>query len=141
VWRAALFLLMLTVCAAARGQQSCPWLTQGTAAALLGGAVRANAQVAEGVGSCEFVREDGSLRLKIVVSHARPKECVNGTALTGVGEDAVACTEEIAGEHRETIRGRVRAHYFLLTMSARSGSLSMRDALEQVGEEVAGNLF
>jgi hypothetical protein len=107
----------------------------------MGGAVNASAHVANGEGSCEFAREDDSLRLRIVVGHQRPNECAKGAPLTGIGEDSVLCVEDAAGEHRERIRGRVRSSYFLLTMMAQTASASLRSSLEQVGEEVAGNLF
>jgi hypothetical protein len=87
------------------------------------------------------VREDGSLRLGIVVSHDQPKECAAGEPLAGVGEESVLCVEKVGGEHRERIRGRVRSMYFLLTMTAHDGKASFRNMLEQAGEEVAGNLF
>lgn len=155
MWRACALLAMLSLCAGANAQEVCPWLTQGTAAALMGGSVSANVHVSVGEGTCEFSRGAGgdhagaamgsSLHMKIVVTNLPPKECVTGERLTGVGEDAVLCRMDSEGEHRETIRGRVRATYFLLTLIAKETSTtdkgSLRRSLEQAAEEVAGNLF
>ena len=141
MWRAGLLAVLLLGCGAARAQQSCPWLTQGTAAALMGGSVTMSTQAANGEGSCEFAREDGSLRLKIVVGHQSMKECMAGESIAGIGEDSVYCEETAASEHRARIRGRVRSSYFLFTMTARDPKASLRSPLAQVGEEVAGNLF
>jgi hypothetical protein len=108
---------------------------------LMGGAVTANVHVANGEGTCEFAREDHTLLLQIVVSPQRPKECSTGAPVTGVGEDSVLCVDDVAGGHRERIRGRVRLNHFLLTMTAHPANPSLHSSLQQVGEEVAGNLF
>jgi hypothetical protein len=155
VWRACLLLFMLSLCPGARAQQACPWLTQGTAAGLMGGDVSASVHVSAGEGTCEFVRAVGgdhpgagsksSLHLRIVVSHLPPPECARGERLTGIGQDAALCRTDAKGEHHEIIVGRVRTTHFVLTLTAREASASheasFRGSLEQAAEEVSGNLF
>jgi hypothetical protein len=121
----------------------------------MGGDVSAEVQGSAGEGSCEFARGEGgnhperalasSLEMKIVVGHVAPKECATGERLTGIGEDAVFCRVDQDGEHCQTIRGRVRSTYFLLTLTVkgtRTGDKAvLRRSLEQAAEGVAGNLF
>jgi hypothetical protein len=153
--RAWASLLLLSLCTYARAQQACPWLTQGTAGALLGEEVRVTVHGSADEGDCEFVpsadgdHSDTALNngklMKIVVGHQLPKECAAGERLTGIGQDSTLCLSDAGGVHREIIRGRVRNRYFLITVSARKASASdeasSRHALEQLAEEVAGNLF
>jgi hypothetical protein len=150
-----LAICLLAMCATARAQENCPWLTQGTASALMGGPVTATVHASAGEGSCEFLFPPGddhakaarnnSLQLKIVVGHTPSKECAAGEPITGVGEDSVFCAADIKNEHREVIRGRVRSTDFLLTLTARGSSASdkasLKSSLQQAAEEVAGNLF
>jgi hypothetical protein len=144
-WSVALILLWH--CGALRAQAVCPWLTEGTGAALMAGDVTAHVAEANGEGTCEFTRAApaGSLRLSIAISHLPPKDCPAGERLSGVGQDAVFCSADMGGEFRATIRGRVRATYFLLTETGKPASASdkaaLRDALEQAAEEVAGSLY
>jgi hypothetical protein len=107
----------------------------------MGGPVTGSAHVANGEGNCEFARDDASLRLHIVVSYQRLNECATGMPVAGIGEDAVFCMDDAAGEHRESIRGRVQSNYFLLAITSHVSKTSLRDSLDQIGEEVAGNLF
>lgn len=155
MWRVCgvliLFLLPACVCA----QQVCPWLTQGTAAALMAGDVRANVHVSEGEGTCEFLRtavDDDNLAavgegllLRIAVSRQLPRECATGEPLKGIGQDSVFCDEDADGKHRQMIQGRVRNTYFLLTLTSKqtrtTNEAVLRRTLEQAAEEVAGNLF
>ena len=153
--RACVVLLILSgSCAGASAQQACPWLTEGTAAELLGGAVTATAHGSASEGSCSFVRNPtagqnaethGILFMSIVVGDEPPRECAQGEGIPEVGEDSTLCTVDAGAEHREFLRGRVRSTWFLLTLTA-SGEMShdkasLRRALTQIGEEVAGNLF
>jgi hypothetical protein len=140
-WWIGFWVASCGMCGLASAQQSCPWLTQGTAASLLGGTVTASVHVASGEGSCDFAREDRSSRLQIVVGHHPSNECPKGEPLAGIGQESVLCVEDAAGEHRETIRGHVRSSHFLLTLTAHAASALLRSSLEQAGEEVAGNLF
>jgi hypothetical protein len=140
--------------AVAHGEEVCPWLTQGTAAALMGGDVTSNVHVSAREGSCEFLRSEGndrlsgvsdtSLHMKIVISHIPPTECVTGKRLTGIGQDAFLCITNAGGKYQQIIRGRVRATYFILTLTGKEVSEADKTpskALEQAAEEVTGNLF
>jgi hypothetical protein len=146
---------LIAFCAEAHAQEACPWLTKGTAAALLGGDVGVQVRVSKGEGVCDFQREtsgrsnarmpEDGLRLRIAVGHLMPKECATGERLTGIGEDSVLCGMDVAGARQEMIRGRVRDKYFLFTLIAAAGSPAdtswLRKTLEQGAEEVAGNLL
>jgi hypothetical protein len=146
VRRAIVLLILLSLAAVVRAQGACPWLTQGTAAALMGGEVSATVHGSASEGTCEFQRSaPGSLRMSIAVSHAQPKQCTTGEPLTGIGQDAVLCSNDVDGEHRLVLRGRVRSSYFLLILTGKEASVSetasLRHALKQAAEEVAGNLY
>lgn len=153
--RAFVSSLLLLLCAGVRAQESCPWLTVGTAEALLGGAVSASTHVSAGEGSCDFARDADAARsatgagsdlvLKIAVGHQLPKECATGEPLTGIGEDSVWCAMDAGRERVGIIRGRVRTTYFLLTLTGTAASAqetaSIKSVLERAAEEVAGSLF
>ena len=161
MWRAYVLLVVLSLTSEVPAQEACPWLTQGTAAALMGGDVNARVHVANGEGTCDFTRgaagdhpdypdhpggaAGSSLHMSIAVSHVPSRECVTGEHLTGIGQDAVLCRVDAKGAYREIIRGRVRATYLVLTLTDREASASdeasLRRALEQAAEEVSGNLF
>ncbi len=134
----------------AQAQQICPWLTQGTAAKLMGGPVTADVQAttaSEGV--CVFTRSTtgDSVVLRIVIGPALSAVCLDGDHLRGVGDQAIHCATDKPNEHREAIQGNVRATQFALTLTARGPSVSplpkntQRSATEQLAEEVAGSLF
>ena len=141
-------LLLLSAAELADAQEACPWLTEGTAAALMGGDVSATMHVSGGMGTCDFIldRKSGdAVRMDIAVSHRSANECVQGERLPGVGQDAFACRTNTGGEHREVIRGRVRGMFFLLTLTT-TDTRSIDEALwskrlEQAAEAVAGSLF
>jgi len=136
--------MLLALVAAAHAQQACPWLTQGTAAALMGGEVSATVHGSATEGTCEFQRSPpGSLHMSIAVSHSQPKQCTTGEPLTGIGQDAVFCMSDAGNGHVVTIRSRVRSTFFLLTLTGKvtTDKASLRNVLEQAAEEVAGNLF
>ncbi|WP_263380311.1 hypothetical protein [Granulicella paludicola] len=111
--------------------------------------------VTEGTGGCDFVSNTNggtkasasraNLHLRIEVSHSSPKECAAGERLTGIGEDAVLCSQTVAGEQQDMVRGRVRSTYFLcLLEAAKTNSTDealQRTTLERIAEVVAGNLF
>jgi hypothetical protein len=146
-------LCLLAICAvSAYGQSAapaaCPWLTQGTAARVLGGDVSVDVHVADtSEGVCNFVRTtDATTSLRIVVSKAALPSCnADAVKLKGVGNEALRCDVPSAGEaSAEKISGRVRDRNFTLTMSykMRSGAtVPEDDALENAAESVAGDLF
>jgi hypothetical protein len=129
----------------------CPWLTQGTAAKMLGGDVSMLVNVSEsGEGSCKFTREQRSPEvLEIVVKKAALPGCPDGgIALRGVGNEAAMCSRsEPPGQLTQTVAGRVRDRRFTVTItkSARNKAAKPQDPQDEpaarIAEQVAGSLF
>lgn len=132
-------------------QAVCPWLTQGSAASALGGDVSVTVNVANtGEGSCRFLRQQTPLRsLEILVSKTSGTKCPdNSPRLTGIGNEAQRCRlRESHGEMTEMVSSRVRELFFTVTLSTQGQKVSVNssdrsgDALEQIAEQVAGNLY
>lgn len=136
---------------------NCPWLTKGSAATALGGSVSVTVQVSDsGEGSCTFTREEATSKdnfkdaLKISVQKALPQpSCPAGSPkLTTIGNEAVTCTlRRQPEESMEMIVSRVRDLHFTVSITThKQGAQAPNqnqpaDALEQVAEQVAGNLF
>jgi hypothetical protein len=129
-------------------QTTCPWLTQGSASSLLGGDVSIKVHLSDtGAGSCRFLRPHDSL--EILVSKAALTSCPTGSiALKGIGNQAARC--EAPGSHSggvDMISGRVRDLHFTVTRTAHGQKRPVRlpdaqqDPLEQIAEQIAGNLF
>jgi hypothetical protein len=142
--------LLWVLAAGARAQQACPWLTEGTAVMLLGGSVTSEVHApSAGEGSCVFTRggERDAIVLRIEVGKVTAAECAAGEASRGIGDEAWRCAMDAGGEHREVIRGRVRATKILLMLTVRGGGAKLlsrdaqRSAVEQAAEEVTGSLF
>jgi hypothetical protein len=135
----------------ARSQTTCPWLTQGSASRALGGDVSTKVSVSDtGEGSCRFLREQRSPdSLKILVSKNALASCpTESTKLTGIGNQAARC--RVPGLHSkgvEMVSGRVRDLHFTVTLTSRGQKSPLKlpdvqqDALEQIAEQIAGNLF
>lgn len=128
----------------------CPWLTEGSAAHALDGDVIVNTQVSEGQGSCNFSRLQGPPdALEIAVSKAGLPVCPAGsTVLRGIGNEASSCRHTGPhGDSVEMISSRVRDLHFTVTLTAPRQKNSAKaddpqnDALEQIAEQVAGNLY
>lgn len=129
----------------------CPWLTKGSAETALGGTVIATAQVSDsGEGYCTFLREDNPKdMLKIVVQKAALPECPAGSLkLKGIGNEAAICTvQRSPQESVDMIVSRVRDLHFSVVMTAHRRPSNGREVspadspIEQVAEQVAGNLF
>jgi hypothetical protein len=134
-----------------RPPNACPWLTQGSAARALGGDVSVTVNVSEaGEGSCKFDRQQGSSgSLQILVSKAPLPACTaENTKLVGVGNEAESCRPPgTRGEAVEMVSSRVRDLHFTVTLTSREQKTSAKspdpkdDALEQIAEQVAGNLY
>jgi hypothetical protein len=133
-----------------RAQNACPWLTQGSAAKALGGDVSVTVNVSEaGEGSCKFSRQQGLPdSLQILVSKAVLPACpAENTKLAGIGNEAESCRPSSErGEAIEMVSSRVRDLHFIVTLTSREqkGVKSQdpkEDALEQIAEQVAGNLY
>jgi|SRR5277367_2481833 len=135
---------------------NCPWLTKGSAATALGGSVSVTAQVSDsGEGSCTFTREEATSKdnfkdvLKIAVQKAPQPTCPAGSPkLIAIGNEAVTCTlRRPPVESVEMIVSRVRDLHFTVSITTHkqgaqpSNPSESADALEQVAEQVAGNLF
>jgi hypothetical protein len=125
---------------------TCPWLTQGSASRALGGDVSTKVSVSDkGEGSCRFLREQRSPdALKILVSKNALASCpAQSTELKGIGNQAAMC--RVKG--LEMVSGRVRDLHFTVTLTSRGQRTPAKlpdvqeDALEQIAEQVAGNLF
>jgi hypothetical protein len=129
---------------------ACPWLTQGSAATVLGGDISVTARVSDaGEGFCRFSRQQGSDFLEILVSRASLPRCPSGsTELKGIGNEAKSCSHPGSrGESVEMVSSRVRDLYFSVMFTSRGLKSGMKspdahdDALEQIAEQVAGNLY
>jgi hypothetical protein len=134
----------------ARSQVACPWLTQGSASKLLGGDVSIKVYLSDtGAGSCKFLRQEGSHdSLEILVSNAALASCPTGSPeLKGVGNQAARC--KAAGSHGggDMVSGRVRDLHFTVTRTSHGQKRPVKipdvqeDALEEIAEQIAGNLY
>ena len=146
---------MLFVPASLHAANRCPWLTEGSAAAALGGDVVSTVQLGKsGEGTCTFSREHDGAKdtLKIRVQESARAMCPAGSQkLSGIGDEAVACALRRSGESVAIIESRVRELHFQIALTihtpkARSGDESPNrngadSAIEQIAEQVAGNLF
>jgi hypothetical protein len=128
-------------------QAACPWFTQGSAAKTLGGDVSAIVKVSNtGEGSCKFARlRESANSLEIIVSKANLSGCPqDGVRLTGIGNEATRCKLR---ESVERVSGHVREMNFTVTLSMHGEKSPAKpleysaDTLQQISEQVAGNLF
>jgi hypothetical protein len=130
-------------------QPICPWLTAGSAAHALGGDVSVTVTVSNGnQGSCRFSRQDGSAdALEIMVAKGVAAACpADSPKLVGIGNEATRCRIPAThGETAEMLSSRVRDLHFYIVLREQKRSAkpadTQDDALEQLGEQVAGNLF
>lgn len=130
-------------------QVTCPWLTNGSAARALGADVALTAAVSSPeAGSCRFTRRDQPMHsLEIIVGKSGIPACPSGgLSLVGIGNQAARCRMPAShGDPEQMLSGRVRDLDFALILRGQKppakASDARDDALEQLGEEVAGNLF
>jgi hypothetical protein len=116
---------------------TCPWLTEGSAAKVLGGEVHATLNVASPTqGTCTFVKTaHPQEQLKVLVGGANIPSCPAGSVkVIGVGNQASRCH---LPHSAQMISGNVRAVDMAITLSG----IQSEDALQQIAEQVAGNLF
>ena len=116
---------------------ACPWLTEGSAAKVLGGEVHAPLNVAGPTqGTCTFVKTaHPQEQLKVLVGAADIPSCPAGSAkVIGVGDQASRCR---LPHSSQMISGNVRAVDMAITLSG----TQPEDAIQQIAEQVAGNLF
>jgi hypothetical protein len=115
----------------------CPWVTEGSAAKVLGGEVHAILNVANPTqGTCTFVKTARPQeQLKVLVGAGNIPSCPAGSAkVIGVGDQASRCR---LPHSAQMISGNVRAVDMAITLSGNQPD----DALQQIAEQVAGNLF
>jgi hypothetical protein len=116
---------------------ACPWVTEGSAAKVLGGEVHAILNVASPTqGTCTFVKTSRPQeQLKVLVGAGKIPSCPAGSAkVIGVGDQASRCH---LPHSAQMISGNVRAVDMAITLSGNQ----TEDALQQIAEQVAGNLF
>jgi hypothetical protein len=135
-------ILAIAFCLHAPAEDRCAWLNAATAAGVLGGEVHMT--VAQG--SCEFVRQDTSLRIEVVATDAPHAKCGSkAEQLKAIGNEAQACAYEgKPGWMAEQVVGRVRDQAFLVRISAKDQSAApkiLREKARKVAEQVAGILF
>jgi hypothetical protein len=164
MYKPALLVLLLVSAASVRAQSgasaygksqtpatTCPWLTAGTAARLLGGDVAANLSVS-GVteGTCHFARSGDTMRfIEIRVSAALLPDCPTGSwPLRGIGNEAQQCRVALPrGGSEEMVSGRVRDLHFTVVIAGHRDKLSSKspdsadDDVVRIADEVAGNLY
>jgi len=145
-----LFLLLST--SALRAGPVCPWLTQGSAAAMLGGDVFAVIKLTPaGEGSCVFSFQRGvaMYSLEVVVGSTPRSTCPPASPkLPGIGNEAVACRlQRSPNDAVEVVSSRVRTLYFTVSLKIQGATNpgiplnKQRDMVERAAEQVAGNLF
>ena len=116
---------------------TCPWLTEGSAAKVLGGPVHVILNVASATqGTCTFVKTARPQeQLKVLVGAGNVPSCPAGSAkVVGVGNQASRCH---LPHSAQMISGNVRAVDMAITLSGNQ----TEDAIQQIAEQVAGNLF
>jgi hypothetical protein len=116
---------------------ACPWLTEGSAAKVLGGEVHAILNVASATqGTCTFVKAARPQeQLKVLVGGGNIPSCPAGSAkVIGVGDQASRCH---LPHSAQMISGNVRTVDMAITLSGNQSD----DAIQQIAEQVAGSLF
>jgi hypothetical protein len=130
----------------------CPWISQGTAAALLGGDVEATVEGDQAQGECVFTRREGAgnygLRVSVGPagdgSQGQAAECSGARVpLRGVGGEAFVCGTRDGA----LVTGTVRKREFRTSISgpAQGGAgfsaSETREKVIRAAEQVAGSLF
>jgi hypothetical protein len=116
---------------------TCPWLTEGSVAKVLGGPVHAILNiVSASQGTCIFVKTARPQeQLKVVVGAGNVPSCPAGSAkVVGVGDQASRCH---LPHSAQMISANVRSVNMAITLSGSPTD----DATQQIAEQVAGNLF
>ena len=152
--RRLLFLLSFVVLftGALRAEPVCPWLTLGTAAAMLGGDVTPVFRLTPpGQGSCVFSIQQGAAMysLEVIVESTPRTTCPPASPkLPGIGNEAVACKlQRSPNETVDMVSSRVRTLYFTVSLKVQGTANPLipidkqRDIVERAAEQVAGNLF
>ena len=126
-------------------EAACPWLTEGSAANALGGKVRVILSLASFTqGTCTFVKmEDPQDQLKVFVGAGNVPSCPAGSApVVGVGVQASRCRLPLRNQGlTQMISSRVREINLAVAVSTSKSGDPADGAIEQIAEQVAGNLF
>jgi hypothetical protein len=135
-------ILAMALCLPALAEDRCTWLNAATAAGVVGGEVHMTVTP----GSCEFVRQETSLRIEVGAISAPHAQCGSGAEpLKAIGNEAQACTYQgKPGWVAEQVVGRVRDQAFLVRISTKDQSAApkiLREKARKVAEQVAGILF
>jgi len=135
-------ILAMALCLPALAEDRCTWLNAATAAGVVGGEVHMTVTP----GSCEFVRQETSLRIEVGAISAPHAQCGSGAEpLKAIGNEAQACTYQAKpGWVSEQVVGRVRDQAFLVRISTKDQSAApkiLREKARKVAEQVAGILF
>jgi hypothetical protein len=150
-WLTLLLAAVLYAPFSAQAQQVCPWLTEGTAAAQLGGPVKLSIKVVSPAeGTCDFTSQQGNLLavLEISVANSAVAICpAGGEHLTGIGNDATACRlGDAPSQRREVVSSFVRSLKFSVSLAVRGPTSAafpkerQSTIVRQVAEQVAGSL-
>jgi hypothetical protein len=158
--KSPLLAALVLACSAAAFAQTdtvCPWFSTGSAAKVLGGEVTSVVQATGNwSGSCVFTRKSANTMkmLEILVGKDNTHPCPEGSSQVGaLGNEAVQCRRKgEQGQQENTIAGRVRSVFFVVSMTdGRPASQTYPDArqpdpnaaseLERIAEQVTGNLF
>ena len=131
---------------AAKSSARCPWLTEGSAASALGGEVTVAVSIASpSQGSCSFVHQSAPAgQLTVLVGPGSIPACPQGSEkVIGIGTRASRCRVSISGvEATEMISGAVRETSVAVILGrGKRIPPGKRDFLEELAEQVAGNLF
>jgi len=126
----------------AQAAKVCPWVTQGSADVVLGGDSTAAVEVSQsGQGVCSFRLDQGGSTntLRVAVGRSAEGSCPAGSpALRGIGNEATMCT--VRRSHSEVVET-----IFSITIRRKSSQPPevghFEDAIKQIAEQVAGNLF
>jgi len=144
--------LLLGIANHAGAAELCPFMTQGSAAKLLGGDVSATVNSTEDRdGACTFTRQQASITYTLaIVVHKTPTDpCPeHSTPLKAVGNEAMSCRfSPSSSETTEKISGRVRDMFFTIALTIRGPKgpdmpvEAEREAVNQAAEQVTGNLY
>ena len=147
-----LLLPLLLLCASARAQTPCPWLTQGTASTWLQGPVTVSTNLlSTNEGTCTFTlhQDNASYTLEITVSATNhPRSSTSSKPIPGIGNQAVLCSASPSrNQTTDTINSRIRDRYLTvqLTVTGKNTNPMPPDqrqaVVQQAAEEAAGNLF
>jgi hypothetical protein len=154
VW---LVLMLWSGSCVAQAPAVCPWLSTGSAAEALGGAIKTDIHIESNAeGTCRFIRGAGNDQesIEITIGKTDTHACPAGSPKkVGLGNEAVQCKiTPTGGPSLEMITGRVRDAYFVVGIrnshedpaaspAMHRGDTEYPSVLDLVAEQVVGNLY